>query len=485
MAGLLDFVANDPEARLGISLLAGASPRYGRGLLGMLETNDRTKQGDLQRQLLQSQITENQAQAEMRQQQALMAQQAQAAKNGLLSGAAGGEEGGIMGLAKRLGIPPEAIQADVAFNGGKKISELLESRSKPNWQNIGGNLVNTNAPGFSGGIQDQVQMGPDGRAMILRTNNGNPVMGAVQGSFDTYSAFKDIDNRTSARYSPGRPVIGPDGRQYGQSQLDEIGGAAPRSLMRPSESFGARTGPTNAAERGMAEEVGKVPYDLQREIASVERDLRGNSLSGLDRAQATAYLQQLRGQGQSAVTAPSGATGALGFSPAEQAAQEAARVRAIDTAKADVTRDTGRQSEAKLANKLNTGIDRALELLKEGPTSSLAGNAADKALGVFGMSTPGGEKAAQLETLSGWLVSNVPRMEGPQSNMDVLNYQTMAGRIGDRNLPIGVRMKAAEEVKKLQNKYSDLNEPSKQAQGGATGSWGGPSKGGFRIIGVQ
>lgn len=161
---------------------------------------------------------------------------------------------------------------------------------------------------------------------------------------------------------------------------------------------------------------------------------------------------------------------AAGPSAMETAANEAARARAVDTAKADVVRDTGRQAEGKLATKLTSGIDRAIELLQQGPTSSAVGTLADKAMGLVGTSTKSGELAAQLGTLSGWLVSNVPRMEGPQSNIDVQNYQAMAGRVGDSSLPIGMRLAAAQEVKRLQQKYMHLNggeaggEQSQQAQ---------------------
>ena len=76
------------------------------------------------------------------------------------------------------------------------------------------------------------------------------------------------------------------------------------------------------------------------------------------------------------------------------------------------------------------------------------------------MSTKSGDAAGQLDTLSGWLVSNVPRMEGPQSNVDVANYMTMAGAVGDSTKPISQRLAAAKEVKRLRAKYAALSEDS-------------------------
>jgi len=484
--GLLDFIANDPGARMGLAMLAGSSPKYGRGLMQALQSQDDMKRQAMQTQLLQSQIAENTSQNKQREQQMAIALQQQAARDKAMfggsaptigaSGATGGstaggstaggqQAGGIMALAQSLGIPAEAIQADYAFNGGKKIAELLEARSKPNWQNIGGNLVNTNAAGFKGGIQDQVQLGPDGRATMIRSNGGNPVMGAVPGSFDTYGAFKDIDNRTSARYSPGRPVIGPDGRQYGQSQLDEIGGGAPRVPPVAPTGMGGRSGPTNQAERGMAEQVASVPYDVQKEIASVQRDLQSGRLGGQDRAQAEAYLRQL----QSQAPARSSAAGALEFSPEEKAAQEAARVRAVDTAKADVTRDTEGKTKVRSANENLTNADRAIELLKLGPTGSAIGALADRGAAVFGKSTPGGNIAAQLDIVSANMVKNVPRFEGPQSNIDVEGYKAAAGRVADRTLPVDQRIAAANEVKYFEQKA--IRQAQGGQGGGASGSW--------------
>jgi hypothetical protein len=468
--GLLDFMANDPGSRLGLTMLAASSPKYGRGLMQALQSQDDMKRQAMQTQLLQSQIAENTSQNKQREQQMAIALQQQAARDKAMfgssaptigaNGAAGGSQaggqqaGGVLALAQSLGIPAEAIQADYAFNGGKKIAELLEARSKPNWQNIGGNLVNTNAVGFKGGIQDQVQLGPDGRATMIRSNDGNPVMGAVPGSFDTYGAFKDIDNRTSARYSPGRPVIGPDGRQYGQSQLDEIGGGAPRvPPMAPpiAPPMGGRSGPTNQAERNMSEQVASVPYDAQKEIASVQRDLQSGRLSGQDRAQAEAYLRQL----QSQAPTQSSAAGALDFSPEEKAAQEAARARVVDTAKADAARESESKGKTDQFKMLRRQMDKAQNLLNQGPTGSTAGALADQALGLFGMSTNSGELASALKATAGWMRQNVPKAPGAQSDAELRDYSQAIGDVGNEKLPVKTRLAALEAAKGISNLWEE------------------------------
>ena len=90
-------------------------------------------------------------------------------------------------------------------------------------------------------------------------------------------------------------------------------------------------------------------------------------------------------------------------------------------------------------------------------TESGIGNVRDAVGRVVGVSTVNAQDAARLEAMSGWLVANVPRMEGPQSNIDLQNYTTMAGKIGDRTVPIPERMAALEEVERLQRKYADIN----------------------------
>lgn len=156
-------------------------------------------------------------------------------------------------------------------------------------------------------------------------------------------------------------------------------------------------------------------------------------------------------------------------SATEVAANDAQRARAVGTANADVGRDTAKQGAAKLAGQMGAGVDRALELLKQGPTASGAGSLMDSTASFFGKSTKGADLASQLDTISGWLTSNVPRMEGPQSDKDVANYRIMAAAVGDRTKPVSQRIAAAEELKGLQAKYAELNGIKPE------GSWGDPT----------
>jgi hypothetical protein len=119
----------------------------------------------------------------------------------------------------------------------------------------------------------------------------------------------------------------------------------------------------------------------------------------------------------------------------------------------------------KTGDKLLTALTQAEGILKSGPTGSGAGAVLDAAGRAVGVSRDAAVKAGQLETLSGWLVANVPRMEGPQSNFDVQVYTTMAGKVGDRTVPVPERLAALDELRKLQTKYKSLNQNAPVAPG--------------------
>ena len=220
MAGLLDFLNTD-DARLGLGLLAAGGPStvpmsVGQRVAGALQGMDADKQNKMRLALLQSQVDENASQAAIRKQQLGLAERKQAwdeqfMSGGLLgaapatpSGLGAAPSAGVPGasgaagqapaaggftaaqISQQFGLPMEAVIADYRFNGGKKIAELISDRSKPNWQNVNGNLVNTNAPGFAGGIQGGVAASNDGRVtQYMPDGRGGLVVGAPKGALDT------------------------------------------------------------------------------------------------------------------------------------------------------------------------------------------------------------------------------------------------------------------------------------------------------------
>jgi hypothetical protein len=457
MAGLLDF--NNPEMRMGLGLLAlGQMPKAQgfQGLMGLLASQDMAEDRKADREYRNAQIADLQRKA-------TLAQQKQEMLTGLLGSPLAGVTtgGGIDAPTGRAaaGLQNMSIDQIAALKAnGIDVSDLWKTAREGFKRDAGAYYedVNRNVqymPKLDNGMivsGGQVMQAP-GYAQANAGIKGAEA-GAVEAAKFPFAVGQDRARQNLAAELEPIKTWNP---QTGREEY------TPRAAVaRPQAQY---SGP--GYNGGSAAEAAKEQlFIMQREYDKLP--------PGPDRDAVAREMQRLGG-------AP-GASGsyAAGPSAAEQAANEAARTRAVDTAKADVVRDTGRKSEAKLANKLTTGVDRALDLLNQGPTASVMGSLADKGIGAFGYSTKGGETAAQLEALSGWLVSNVPRMEGPQSNIDVQNYQTMAGRIGDRNLPIGVRKAAAEEVKRLQDKYAELNGGAPQADKPAktvvkTGMYGG------------
>lgn len=106
-------------------------------------------------------------------------------------------------------------------------------------------------------------------------------------------------------------------------------------------------------------------------------------------------------------------------------------------------------------------IQKARETLP-GATGSGVGALADTAGRYVGVTSDSAKRAAQLEALGGALVMKMPRMEGPQSNLDQILYREMAGKIGDRTVPVAEREAALQTVEGLLGKYA-TNKPAPAA----------------------
>lgn len=477
MNGLLGQGWEDPRSSAVMALAGGLlQGNFGGGLLGANQAYGDAKQGQFKQKLLDAQYQETLAQADERKQKLARAQQqaefdrqffgmggaaaGPAAAPGL-PGAPGGGMPGAPGagftaqqISQQFGVPMEAVIADYRFNGGKKIAELIAERSKPNWMNVNGNLVNTNQPNFQGGLQAGMSAGRDGQVTAWQPDGrGGVVVGAPQGAFETYGRYQGIAKGTEAAHALEK-VVGPDGAERFVPRSQVISAAQPQAMPRPT----ARSNPADADRFAI------LTQELQRAQAS------GN---GGDVAAIQAEIARLSPAARTSPS-PSGLAvqGPFQATPttAQAAEAAAARVRAEGTARADVERDTTRQADSKRYGQMRAGIDRAIDLLKEGPTASGVGTGVDFAANLFGMSTNGADLASQLSTLSGWLTANTPRMEGPQSNVDVQQYAIMAGTVGDKTKPVSQRLAAAEEVKKLQDKYAELN--GYKREGGAEGGWG-------------
>jgi hypothetical protein len=88
-------------------------------------------------------------------------------------------------------------------------------------------------------------------------------------------------------------------------------------------------------------------------------------------------------------------------------------------------------------------------------TGSATGEAADKVASFFGKSTGGDQAIAQLKIIQANLMTNMPRMEGPQSDRDVQLYREAAGELGDPSVPRARKKAAISMIKALQQKYTE------------------------------
>lgn len=105
------------------------------------------------------------------------------------------------------------------------------------------------------------------------------------------------------------------------------------------------------------------------------------------------------------------------------------------------------------------------EKLIDGATGSYYGAAVDQGARLFGAATGGAQNIAQLRVLEGNIMMAQPRMEGPQSNMDVELYRQMAAQIGDPTVPNATKKAALSTLRTLYEKY-DSGKPAAPTAGG-------------------
>jgi hypothetical protein len=113
-----------------------------------------------------------------------------------------------------------------------------------------------------------------------------------------------------------------------------------------------------------------------------------------------------------------------------------------------------------------TGMLDIADPLIEVATGSTGGAAYDAAAKFFGKAPDGAQAIASLQVLQAGLMTNMPRMEGPQSDRDVDLYRQAAGQIGDPTVPRDIKKAAVKTIRELQKKYADRasgnNAPAKE-----------------------
>lgn len=128
----------------------------------------------------------------------------------------------------------------------------------------------------------------------------------------------------------------------------------------------------------------------------------------------------------------------------------------------------GPVAEAVVKNQKNMGklgelIQQARQSLPNATASGL-GAKRDEVARFFGQTTPNAQAAAKLGTIGGNMMMLMPRMEGPQSDADRKNYETMAGKVGDPTIPAEERAAAMDAIEEIASRYSGQPQPAAKPQ---------------------
>ena len=275
--------------------------------------------------------------------------------------------------------------------------------------------------------------------------NGGPTNAAAQAApgmapgFDQNALIRGLtqaDPMAAAQMLQPKPadykVVGDALLQVGPGGVKE----AYRAPAKPEAMPSAVREYEYARQQGYQGTFQQFQLEQRRAGASSTSVSYGTPVAAVDAQGNPVFIQPAKDGGAPAIIP--------GMRPPKSAAEERAEQE-----------KAGRERQGK---QMLAALTDAENILKGGrATASGIGNVVDAGARMVGVSTLGAQDAARLESLSGWLVSNVPRMEGPQSNYDVQNYMTMAGKVGDRTTPIPERMAALKDVRRLLQKYASIN----------------------------
>jgi hypothetical protein len=290
----------------------------------------------------------------------------------------------------------------------------------------------------SAGFGFELVEGPDGRKRYSRRN---PRTGLVEIYDETTGQFAPLGTASPAMGSPtfedgsmapkpmmmgagGVPIaIDPSMSPQDIAAIQAMEGLAPAPR-------GFQTGPSPALG------VSRRPEDEAAAIEAAKANV------GLQYAPAMAAIDvQTAGQ-----KARIGAETDLFYQPQIEGARATAKTQAeTQAAAAKRARDS---TEA-----LNF-LDEAEKLLQRS-TGGRVGALGDASARLFNYTTEGAKAASQLDILAAKLVANVPRFEGPQSNIDVQMYMQAAGDLANRDKSTGERLAALQQMRRIANSYAN------------------------------
>lgn len=274
---------------------------------------------------------------------------------------------------------------------------------------------------------------------------------------ETIKGYAEVPNFGRAKVARTQEVMGPNGMKQ-IVQLDDYGGQVGQGLNGYVAPELVDTGNTKqfvVPTAGQSFQVGMSP-------AEIAANARG--WAGVQARQENNRLLQDANDINRMATRTQIVPGADGRQYLVDKGTGEARL-ATTAEGAPVMSGQAAEDAAKRVRDANDSVE-LINIAREtlpGATGSGIGAAADNAGRFFGVTSDSSQKAAQLEALGGALVMKMPRMEGPQSNLDQLLYREMAGKIGDRTVPIAEREAALKTVEQLLGKYA-TNRPQQAQQ---------------------
>lgn len=459
-----------------LAFAGGQDPRGGGDFAGALsagfraQSEQRNKTKELTAQYLPTILNALTAQQQMKQQQAIMQS---------LMGPNGGQW--LAGISEKYGIAPEAILADFATNNGKGLREMIYKNSTPEMVPNDGFLIDknpyTSGARGAGGPQrlPSMRSGAGGETTVNLPDPSDPSGFRTMvpgGATSAVKGFKSAAERAVAEQDPRviRPAGEPPQQTTRAGVVDMVNNRSPRGsssgvapglplVADPAKWKGSfrlgRDGKVDmqaamSAVNGMTDpqEKAQAWQALQNQIKAEDggqgTEAEAEYQAAVDAGDTTRIAAAKARMDRERQAAPS--VGVPIMSPAEEA-------REAEATKTEQTQTADKQKQLRDAKTSVSQLKSAINLLegkgKNKPTSSGIGKLVDEGSAFFGVEAAGHAEAEELRNIQVWLTSKVPRMEGPQSNFDVTNYQQMTGMIGNERLPLNVRVQAAKRAMQM------------------------------------
>ena len=256
--------------------------------------------------------------------------------------AAGGPAGGSPGANPLFGIPPQAIQADLAFNDGKGIAAMLEKRGAPNMAVHNGIAVDMNRLPAGATFPTISQNGQASIPIADPAAPGGYRIAAPPGSVETYAAFRAADEAAKAGADAVK-VWNPAQQRYEfqprSAVLAAAGGGTPPGGSGPAVVL---PGAAPAGAQSLRDAM-RVPADVQAQRDEESRRVIAREIETETNPQVRDALRRelSRVAGGGAPAAPAGArqSGAM-------AAEPSTREAATSTYDTEVQKDMAARRKA-------------------------------------------------------------------------------------------------------------------------------------------